>query len=530
MIQATLWRAILAAAMAGPALAQAGDAPTVTVVTRQGGFVLAGTVQGYDGRFLRLSTEDGPVTVELSEVDCTGPACPDPSVLPLPEIRVSGDPALGTVLLPALVETFAARQGLSFARSDPAPDRIVIDLARGATPVGRLRIALSSTAEGFADLAADETDWVMAARPVRGDEAARALEAGAGDLAGPGRMRRIALDAAVPAVSTASALAGVSLPMLAALWSGEIADWQRLTGVTAPVAVHDPAAGSGLAEGFADRVLVPAGLEAAGTVVRHDDPAELARALAQDPTAIGLARFPVPGGLRALPLVAACGRRLEATEAALKAGDYPLAMPLALYLPARPLPQVFRDFLAFLDSPAAALVVRRTGLVDTRPVEIPLGAQGQRLANAVLALDPGADGAAASLAELRAMLRRLAGADRLSTTFRFRDGSTRLDAASEFEVGRLASEIVAGHYSGRQILLAGFSDGDGPAAANRDLATARAETVRAALAAEIGRRAGSGGLRGLRLDRFGFGEALPIACDDSDWGRQINRRVEVWLR
>jgi phosphate transport system substrate-binding protein len=27
-----------------------------------------------------------------------------------------------------------------------------------------------------------------------------------------------------------------------------------------------------------------------------------------------------------------------------------------------------------------------------------------------------------------------------------------------------------------------------------------------------------------------FGEALPMACDDTAWGRQANRRVEVWVR
>ncbi len=32
------------------------------------------------------------------------------------------------------------------------------------------------------------------------------------------------------------------------------------------------------------------------------------------------------------------------------------------------------------------------------------------------------------------------------------------------------------------------------------------------------------------LEVEAFGEALPMACDDSDWGRQVNRRVEVWLR
>ena len=32
------------------------------------------------------------------------------------------------------------------------------------------------------------------------------------------------------------------------------------------------------------------------------------------------------------------------------------------------------------------------------------------------------------------------------------------------------------------------------------------------------------------MDATAFGEALPMACDDSEWGRQVNRRVEVWLR
>ena len=39
----------------------------------------------------------------------------------------------------------------------------------------------------------------------------------------------------------------------------------------------------------------------------------------------------------------------------------------------------------------------------------------------------------------------------------------------------------------------------------------------------------------ISLDRIdiattAFGEAMPMACDDTDWGRDMNRRVEIWVQ
>ena len=34
----------------------------------------------------------------------------------------------------------------------------------------------------------------------------------------------------------------------------------------------------------------------------------------------------------------------------------------------------------------------------------------------------------------------------------------------------------------------------------------------------------------VQLDVDAFGEALAMAFDDSEWERQANRRVEVWVR
>ena len=115
---------------------------------------------------------------------------------------------------------------------------------------------------------------------------------------------------------------------------------------------------------------------------------------------------------------------------------------------------------------------------------------------------------------------------RLTTSFRFETGSSRPDAQSRANIDQLARALETGLYDARTLLFVGFSDGDGPADANRGIALKRARAVRdAVLAAAETAAAGR-----TRIEIDAFGEALPMACDDSDWGRQVNRRVEVWVR
>ena len=78
---------------------------------------------------------------------------------------------------------------------------------------------------------------------------------------------------------------------------------------------------------------------------------------------------------------------------------------------------------------------------------------------------------------------------------------------------------------GRQFLLVGFADSYGPFEENRRLSLARARTVRSALQAVSGRDLSQG-----ELQVAGFSEIMPVACNDTDRGRSLNRRVEVWLR
>jgi phosphate transport system substrate-binding protein len=191
-----------------------------------------------------------------------------------------------------------------------------------------------------------------------------------------------------------------------------------------------------------------------------------------------------------------------------------------LYLAPRRLPQLVREFLAFTETEAAERLVAGAGFVNQSLTRTPVALQGNRLANAITAA-----GGDVALPDLQDMLRVLGSAERLSATFRFAGGAVELDAQSRASAARLAAAIERGAFDGRRLIFAGFSDGEGPGSVNRRLSLQRAETVRAAVLAA----AGAAGPGRVTLDTAGFGEAMPMACDDTDWGRAVNRRVEVWL-
>ena len=264
-----------------------------------------------------------------------------------------------------------------------------------------------------------------------------------------------------------------------------------------------------------------AGLSLIDDVTRHPSNASLAEAVARDQLALGVASYSEIGNSKPLALTGTCGFQLRANRLTIKTEDYPLTAPMFLYIPARRLPKLAREFLAYTRTGPAQIITRRAGFVDQAPEEISLNAQGDRFANAIRVAD-GENG----LAALKRMVDTLAPLRRLSTSFRFEAGAARLDAQSRSNVQQLAHAIEAGVYDGRQLVLVGFSDGEGPAEGNLRIAQQRAQAVKQAIEAAVE----TADLSQVRLSTDAFGEAMPMACDDTSWGRQVNRRVEIWVR
>lgn len=101
----------------------------------------------------------------------------------------------------------------------------------------------------------------------------------------------------------------------------------------------------------------------------------------------------------------------------------------------------------------------------------------------------------------------------------FNVGQAQLSAQGVSTAHRLADVLLQEPRS--TVLVEGFTDSTGTPARNLELSQRRAEAVRNAL---IGM-----GVPGERIVTRGYGEAFPVAGNDTAGNRQLNRRVEIVL-
>lgn len=92
-----------------------------------------------------------------------------------------------------------------------------------------------------------------------------------------------------------------------------------------------------------------------------------------------------------------------------------------------------------------------------------------------------------------------------------------LDDASKADIKDLAD--VLQKYEDTNVLVTGHTDSTGPTAHNEELSLNRANSVANYLKTL--------GVSGSRLTTVGLGETEPVASNDTEAGRQQNRRVEI---
>ncbi|WNK18814.1 OmpA family protein [Halomonas piscis] len=99
----------------------------------------------------------------------------------------------------------------------------------------------------------------------------------------------------------------------------------------------------------------------------------------------------------------------------------------------------------------------------------------------------------------------------------FEFDSAKLTRQAEQELSEVAEKLK--HNTNVRVRIEGHTDSVGSAQYNKDLSQRRAESVASYLQAH--------GIQQNRMNSIGYGEARPVASNDTDAGRAENRRVEL---
>jgi outer membrane protein OmpA-like peptidoglycan-associated protein len=98
-------------------------------------------------------------------------------------------------------------------------------------------------------------------------------------------------------------------------------------------------------------------------------------------------------------------------------------------------------------------------------------------------------------------------------------GSATLTSPSRYNIEKLSR--ILNRYNDTNIVIEGHTDTIGGEAANQMLSERRAESVASLLRTY--------GVAGNRMSTVGYGQTRPVATNETEYGRRLNRRVEVLI-
>ena len=430
----------------------------------------------------------------------SSPAIPATPVVPAEVVlHIHGSNTIGAKLIPALIAEFLKAQGASSVQNKPGkdPEEMKIE-GTLAGEVKAVEIQAHGSATAFQGLLAGECELGMASRQIKPEEATAMANAGLGDLHSSSNEHVLGLDGIAILVNKDNPIASITKEQLAGVFSGKFTDWQDLGGSPGPIHLYARDAKSGTFDTFKSLVLDK--LDLAATAKRFEDSNELSDAVAGDAAGIGFVGLPFIGEAKALAVSEAGTAPFIASRFTVATEDYLLSRRLFLYTASasRNNPWL-KKFLAFALSDEGQAVVQAQGFVK-QTLDV------QRFAAPANAPQD--------------YVEATKDADRLSLNLRFRPGSTQLDNKALRDMDRIINVLAQPRFQGKSLLLLGFADSAGPEAANLKISKDRAQLVAKEFA-----------LRGFSaVEVKGMGSALPVASNETENGKEKNRRVEVWVK
>jgi phosphate transport system substrate-binding protein len=432
---------------------------------------------------------------------------PTPTPPPLKvSLQIHGSNTIGSKLIASLLDGFLRQEGWSNITRVPGkdPDEYSLQgIVSGTSVVQSIQIEAHGSATAFDSLAKAACDIGMASRKIKPAE--QAMLTALGDMTSPACEHVLPLDGIAIVVNKSNPVANLSRKQIQAIFSGQTTDWSKVGGSPGHIDLFARDDRSGTYDTFKSLVLESTPL--APDAKRFEDSSALSDAVSSDPNAIGFVGLPFVRSARAVPVSDQNTAPLLPSVFTVAREDYVFSRRLFLYTPANPPNPLTLRFIQFATSDAGQEIVAREGFVN----------------QIVKKEDPKlADGPAVpAVSDLPPEYARLtANAERLSVDFRFRTGSSQLDNKAVDDLDRVTTYLASPTARGKEVVLIGFADNKGNPQANQTLSNERAKIV--------AHQFSSRGV--LAAISTGFGSAVPVASNETDEGREKNRRVEVWLK
>jgi len=522
---------IFALALTGlPIMSAPVWAGVVTLTSTNGSVAITGELLSVDNGEYRVRTALGEMTVPTDNITCNGDGCPtepaivEPLAAPtessgLPTIELYGSDTVGDGVVPLLISGYSASIGAALdpVKLDEYTTNYTVIAQDGyGDPLETFKVVSLTSGKAFPRLQDSPTSIGMASRRIKPNEARALTRAGAGALTDPSQEHIIAIDSIVAIVNPENPISSISLTDLARIYAGEITNWAQLGGADMAITVYTRPETSGTRAVFESRVLGRNPSRVISTVKLSNE--DMSASVAEFPGAIGYVSYAFIQGAKPLDLVSECGIPSSPDAFSAKTEEYPLARQLYLYNTNAELDSPAADLLNFADSSAADGVITKSGYIN---LAVERRAQDLRQKLLKDQIDVSSDKYIQG--QIREALVELFQWDRLSISFRFAAGSNRLTPKGVKDMARLLDYLET-QPAGSRIGVVGFTDNDGAFSANRSLSIQRAESVAAQIQTLAGDR-----LAGLEFQTFGFGEMVPASCNTSVHGKEINRRVEIWI-
>lgn len=507
-------------------------AAEVKLQMKGGAFEITGELKGYDGaRYTIESAAFGMMTLDATRFDCIAGSCPKGPITTaalysagkadLGTTTWVGGSGIGTDFMPELVKSYAATVGLKVTQStgaDPRDLEFRLTDTAGKT-VGQFNVQRRGVPAGLEALRTSTADLVWSSSRVSDEEAKALADKGLSELRVPGSEHMFALDALVVLVAKENPAVSMSVDTLAAIYAGKITDWSELGLPPGKINVYAPVEGMGTLQYFTNAIMKPRGLELRPDAIRLKTAIEWSDRVAADPMGISTNFIAYVRNAKALNVEASCGLITRPSVFTAKTEEYALSRRLYFYTKGQPKTPLARELLAHALSSGVQKALKSAGFVDQEPEALEFSAQTSRIAYAL-----NAKGEDFDMNMMRGLISDLKPARRVSTTFRFQTNSFVLDTKAQADVARLRDLLTSPEYSGKTVMLAGFSDSVGGFQSNLKLAERRASAVQRALLG-AGSRAAA-----VNIELKAYGELAPVACNDSFEARQFNRRVEIWVK